>query len=187
MASILIVYASGEGQTTRIVERMVELINGAGHEATVVRCRSLPTPPSPEDYDGVLVGSSVHMGNHAAKVDRFVSAHLEGLRRKPTAFFSVSMSAGSPRAEVRAAAQGYVDDFLKETGWKPDAKAIFAGAIRYTHYGPLKRWIMRRTIGEELGQTDLTRDYEYTDWAAVERFVRDFLRRVEATQVATPG
>ena len=39
------------------------------------------------------------------------------------------------------------------------------------------------------GETDASRDYEYTDWYAVERFARDFARLVEpfVTHVAANG
>jgi menaquinone-dependent protoporphyrinogen oxidase len=179
MARLLILYASREGQTARIVERMAVIALGRGHEVEVDRCPRFSVPPSPDPFAGVLVGGSIHLGRHERSLERFVIAHHDVLERLPAGFFSVSLSAASPRAEVRAAAQGYLDDFLQETGWHPQATAIFAGALAYTRYGPLKRWIMRRIVAREGGDTDTSRDHEYTDWEAVERYTATFLAPLE--------
>jgi menaquinone-dependent protoporphyrinogen oxidase len=40
---------------------------------------------------------------------------------------------------------------------------------------------MRLIVGYAGGDTDTTRDYEYTDWDAVERFAAVFAKRFEQT------
>jgi menaquinone-dependent protoporphyrinogen oxidase len=37
---------------------------------------------------------------------------------------------------------------------------------------------MKMIVSFSGGETDSSRDYEYTDWSAVERFARDFARRI---------
>ncbi len=49
-----------------------------------------------------------------------------------------------------------------------------AGALRYSQYGLLKRVVMRRIAGKESGDTDTSRDYEYTNWDDVAMFARQF-------------
>ena len=58
--------------------------------------------------------------------------------------------------------------------------ATFAGAIKYTQYGFITRWIMRRIAKKEGGDTDTSRDHEYTDWVQVTRFAEKFLKKVDA-------
>jgi menaquinone-dependent protoporphyrinogen oxidase len=58
-----------------------------------------------------------------------------------------------------------------------------AGALPYTRYNWLKRWIMRRIVAKAGGDTDTTRDFEYTDWEDLRAFARTFgrnLRKVAA-------
>jgi len=71
-----------------------------------------------------------------------------------------------------------VEDFARTTGWQPGATASFAGALRYSLYNPLIRLLMRLIVGMAGGETDTSRDYEYTDWAAVERFARQIFARI---------
>jgi menaquinone-dependent protoporphyrinogen oxidase len=46
--------------------------------------------------------------------------------------------------------------------------------LLYTRYGVLKRWAMRRIVAKAGGDTDTSRDYEYTNWDEVVRFARAF-------------
>jgi len=49
----------------------------------------------------------------------------------------------------------------------------FAGALLYRRYNPVIRLLMRFIVGAAGGETDTSRDYEYTDWKAVERLAAD--------------
>ena len=59
-----------------------------------------------------------------------------------------------------------------------------AGALPYTRYNFLVRFVMRRISKAEGGDTDTSRDYEYTDWAAVDRFAVEFVEDVTPTLAA---
>ncbi|HEU0200451.1 MAG TPA: flavodoxin domain-containing protein, partial [Burkholderiaceae bacterium] len=88
---------------------------------------------------------------------------------------SVSLSAGGPGAKPEAARR-YVRDFLRQVGWQPALTATFAGALPYSKYGTFKRWLVLLFVRLAGGETDASRDYEYTDWSAVDRFATDFAR-----------
>ncbi len=77
-----------------------------------------------------------------------------------------------------------VDKFVAETGWRPRRIELVAGALPYTQYNFLVRFVMRRISKAEGGDTDTSRDYEYTDWAAVDRFAVEFVEDVTATAAA---
>ena len=89
------------------------------------------------------------------------------------------VSAGTD-AEHESVARGLVDDLLNEFGYDPDAVGLFAGAVMYTKYGWIKRRIMKSIVAKEGGDTDTSRDFEYTDWDAVDDFARDVLRLATA-------
>jgi len=131
------------------------------------------------DYDAVLVGASIHVGAHQSAVKRFVAAEREALDDRPTGFFQVSLTAALPDEESPAQAAAYVDEFVEETGWHPDRIGVFGGALRYSQYGFLKRALIRQVAKRTTGDTDTSRDYEYTDWDEVEAFAADFAAFVE--------
>jgi menaquinone-dependent protoporphyrinogen oxidase len=177
MAHVLIIYASDEGQAARIVERIAERLREQGHSVDPRPADALGGGAALPECDGIIVGASVHYGKHPGAVARLVREHLRTLQSRPGAFFSVSLSAGGPvpRAED---ARRYVDDFLGETGWRPDEQARFAGALRYSRYPLWKRFMMLRLMRSAGGDSDSSRDYEYTDWDAVDSFADAFSARL---------
>ena len=86
-----------------------------------------------------------------------------------TAFFAVSGSAGGPATE-QAAALDRMQAFCLKTGWVPTLRASFGGAISFTKYNVLLRWIMKRISQKKGGPTDTSKDHELTNWAQVEEF-----------------
>lgn len=180
MASVLVLSATGEGQTAKVAGRIAELLETRGHDVTTVDVRRASGELAVEAFDAVLVGSSIHMGSHPGLVREFVRTERNALAERPSGFFQVCLSAASEAPERRAEADRYVEAFVAETGWRPDRTAVFAGALRYSQYGFVKRAMMKRIAAESTGDTDTGRDYEYTDWQAVERFATAFADLVEA-------
>jgi len=179
MVSILVCYGTGEGQTATVADRIVDVLTERGHDATARRAADLPPAFDLEAFNAVLVGASVHMGTHQSSVRAFVTEHREQLAARPTGFFQLSMSSAVADESRQAEAAGYVETFLEETDWHPDRIGRFGGALRYSKYGFLKRLVMKRIAKTATGDTDTSRDYEYTDWDEVETFAADFASFVE--------
>lgn len=170
MTRILIPYGTREGQTAKIAEYVADVIHGHGQEATAVAIKELRDADL--DCDGVIVGASIHMGKHEDYVGDFVRRHRDTLERLPSALFSVSLAAHGDTEE----AESNVEEFEQETGRRPAMVALFGGALLYTQYGFVKRHVMKK-IARDKGHlgTDTSRDYVYTEWDGVKRFVEDFL------------
>jgi menaquinone-dependent protoporphyrinogen oxidase len=183
MARIAIIFGSVDGHTARVAERIAATLVRAGHAVDVAPAGPPGIAASLAQYDAVIVGSAIRYGHHRPQVEALVRANLGTIVERPNAFFSVSLSAGGPGARP-AEASGYVEEFIERTGWQPRSVALFAGALRYTHYNPFIRFMMRLIVGIAGGETDTTRDYEYTDWQAVERFAGEFCAQLEAVPVA---
>lgn len=175
MSRILLLYASVEGQTALIAERMAHALREKGHSVDLAPADAQADFAA---YDGVIIGASIHYGHHPADLRALVRRRREVIAARPNAFFSVSLSAGGPRPKP-AAAQRYIDKFLRKTGWQPQLVASIAGAVKYSVYGPIKKRVMIVFVGLGGGETDTSRDYEYTDWAAVERFAGEFAQRLK--------
>lgn len=179
MPRVLIVHASIDGQTARIAEHMARLLRRGGHEVTLRGAEAIEVLWETETHDAVIVGGAVRYGHHAPALEQMVRDRLADLASRPGAFFSVCLSAGGPAARPDVA-RGYRDEFLQRTGWHPALAASFAGALRYPRYNPFVRFMMRLIVGAAGGETDTSREYEYTDWDAVERFAEAFAARLPA-------
>ena len=89
---------------------------------------------------------------------------------------------GGSTAAERTTASRYLEQFLAACGWHPSRSIAVAGAVRYTRYNPILRWVMRRISGKTGRSTDTSRDHEYTDWAQVQAFAESIV-----SLVATPA
>ena len=186
---ILALYGSRFGQAKAVLGRIVRALGDAGHSVTVVDLRMPPPAMAVEDYDAVVVAASIIMGRHESYVRRWVKANAVALAELPGAFVSVNGTSPESAPEWRDAAGRYLAQFLTQTGWRPRWTATFSGALRYSRYGPVTRWIMKRIAKKEGGPTDTSRDYEFTDWEAVDRFATLLAESFEqaAWEIAGPG
>ncbi len=179
MARILVVYGTGEGQTARVAARIGDVLADRAHDVTVTDIEDAGSAADPEEFDAVLVGSSIHVGAHHEAIREYVETNLSGASARPSAFFQLSLSSAVDDAERRAEAARYVDDLLEAADWHPDRIGLFGGALRYSKYGFLKRLLMKRIAKNATGDIDTSRDHEYTDWDEVEAFAADFAGFVE--------
>jgi menaquinone-dependent protoporphyrinogen oxidase len=180
--NIALYYATREGQTRRIAEHIAAQLANEGLTCTPVDVRTLRDPVSLDGFDAVVLAASIHLGRHEREMVRFIARNREALARLPTAFLSVSGSeaaaeapwtAPAIRAELTQQVQLAIEKLERETGWCPTAVLPVAGAIRFSKYNFLVRWVMRRIARKE-GMPD-DRDGEYTNWAALDRFVDAFV------------
>lgn len=187
LRQILILYGTSYGQTAKIALRMRDVLTARGYRAVTLDAEDLPHGLDMSHYDGVILGSSVVATGHQRSVTRFIREHVASFASMPTAFFSVSASAGSSDEAGRADAHRVLHDYLARLDWQPDLSATVAGAVLYTRYNPILRWFMKRAAAAHGGSTDTSRDHEYTDWDQVERFASAFADRLDELKPMTPS
>jgi menaquinone-dependent protoporphyrinogen oxidase len=178
-------YATSEGQTRLIAERLAAVLHEHGFESRAI---DLAGPDATHvDWTrvrGTIVGASLHVGRHQKAADRFVRAHVADLNYAPSAFFSVSLSAASKNAAEVAEAERIAREFTETRGWKPAIVASLAGRLAYSKYNFLIRFVMKRIAKKEGGPTDTSRDHELTDWDAVDKLAHDMAAEVHARAAA---
>jgi menaquinone-dependent protoporphyrinogen oxidase len=179
MASVLVAYGSGEGQTRKVAERLGETLTERGHDVTVARVTD-EEASAPEAFDAVLVGSPVNYQKHRRDVVEFVAENEAAISARPNGFFQLSVASTVPFGGAQRADREYLQRFVDRTGWRPDSAGLFAGAVKYSRYGRVERLLFRLIASVTTGDTDTSRDYEYTDWDDVERFAVALAETVEA-------
>lgn len=172
---LLIVYGTTEGQTRKIAEYLRAEAEKAGAQAAI--CDVSCAPIAPDGYDGVIIASSIHMHRYQSSIDHYLRAHLGTLNELPTAFISVSLTAASDDPESWHELEEITARFLIDTGWKPSVIHQVAGALRFTEYDFMKKFMMRLIAGRN-GEKNTTGDKEYTDWHKLSAFLSEFMREV---------
>ena len=175
MARILIIYETQEGHTETITQFMVDELTQAGHE---VSAATVDDPVSLLHYDAVIIGASIHYGSFSLKFVEYIQKNHDSLKMLPSAFFSVSMAAMNANKENVEKVQSYLNSLVDATGWHPDTTASFAGALKYSEYGYLKKMLVKAIAKKEHLGVNTKQDVEYTDWQKVKYFIDDFVASV---------
>lgn len=186
---IAVLFASREGQTRRVAEHLAAALRARGAEAEA-RDVAGPARALPLDgYAAVVLAAPVHYGRHERALADFVTARRDALARLPNAFVSVSLSqagverpTSSPDRRARSAAEvaRALAAFTRETGWQPERVWPVAGALAYTKYRPLVRWLMKWIARRVGSTTDTTRDHDFTDWSALDRYADELFDAARA-------
>ena len=184
MSRVLMLYGTTDGHTATVASVIAGALRAEGCDVDVVSAR--PEGASRvAPYAGVIVAASVHGGDFQRGVRRWVRAHAPELSGLPTAFLPVCLAMLEHQPEARVEINMIIEHFLTGCGWRPTSVRLVAGAVPYTRYGWLKKWVMRRISATMGGGTDTSRDYDYTDWNDVRAFVHGFA--VAHSLVAVPA
>ena len=82
MTRTCIAYVTHEGQTAKIAEYIADVIRAHGQEAETVDIKKSGNGV-PDGYDGVIVGSSIHVGKHDKHATEYVKRNRGALEQSP--------------------------------------------------------------------------------------------------------
>jgi len=185
-ARVAIFFATKEGHTKEIAERIMRDLRKDGFDVDLHDVR-LPLAFDLSLYSAAVLAASVHQGNHEKEMVQFVRGHRSELEKMPTAFISVSLSeVGAERKEATPAeheqfvadVSKMLDTFFKQTEWHPTYVKPVAGALSYSQYNFFIRYIMKQIARKQGAGTDTSRDYDYTNWIELDKFVEDLVGEI---------
>ena len=177
-----VLYATREGQAERVANHVATDLRRRRIEAQVINVRDVKGTIDWRAYDQAYVVASVHTGHHEKEMIAFVRRFKDELTERHAPFLSLTLSqAGAElltntlvqRQTAHGDALQMISDFMKETGWHPARILPVAGALNYSRYNFLMKWIMKRIAHKAGFDGPATRDYEFTNWPAVDRFVNE--------------
>jgi len=162
-----ILYATVDGQTLKIANKIQDVLVGKGNEVTLFSIEDFDRKIA--DYDKFIIGSSIRYGKHNAKIIEFINKNKKQLDNTKNAFFSVNLVARKPE-RATPETNPYFIKFLSEINWIPFQSAVFAGKLDYQKYTFTDRILIQLIMWMTKGPTNSKTKIEYTDWDKVEQF-----------------
>ncbi|TCP88796.1 menaquinone-dependent protoporphyrinogen oxidase [Cricetibacter osteomyelitidis] len=165
----LILYSSHDGQTKKIAEFIAKHLQ---QDITVQSLTESAVDLQP--FSQVIIGASIRYGHFNKQLYQFIENNYRILNEKNSGFFGVNLTArkaekNTPQTNL------YVKKFLERIKWKPKQAAVFAGALLYPRYTLFDRLCIRLIMKLTGGETDPTKEIEYTDWQKVQDFADLFI------------
>ncbi|NLS54490.1 menaquinone-dependent protoporphyrinogen IX dehydrogenase [Hafnia alvei] len=173
MKKTLVLYSSQDGQTKAIASYIASALS----ETTMCDVQDLAISMDIDlaNYQAIVIGASVRYGHFQRALYQFTKMNTAQLNTMPSAFFAVNLTARKPEKRTPQT-NAYTRKFLLATPWQPKLCSVFAGALRYPRYGWLDKFMIKLIMKMTGGETDTTKEVEYTDWQDVERFAQGFVR-----------
>ncbi|MBW3698353.1 menaquinone-dependent protoporphyrinogen IX dehydrogenase [Vibrio sp. T187] len=172
MARALFLYSSREGQTKKILHYIEE-------ELSEFECDVLDLHTTVDIdfsvYDRVLIGASIRYGHLNKKLYAFIQSNLQQLQKSKVAFFCVNLTARKEeQGKDTPEGSAYIKTFLTKSPWQPELIGVFAGALYYPRYKWFDRVMIRFIMTMTGGETDTSKEVEYTNWQKVSLFAEKF-------------
>jgi len=187
MARIVVVFGTTDGQTEKIARHVAEVLRSEQHAVELFDTRA-PLPSAPlEGAQAVVMAGSVRMGKFQRPLVAFAREHRDVLSKVPTAFLAVCLSAARQTPAARREVQKTIARFIDETRVAPGSILPVAGALLYTEYTFFTKLALLLISKMAGGDTDTSRDYEYTDWNAVSDFARSFAHKLREAADSEPA
>ncbi|RBW64922.1 menaquinone-dependent protoporphyrinogen IX dehydrogenase [Vibrionales bacterium C3R12] len=172
MAKALFLYSSREGQTKKILQYIEgELSDYSCETKNLSEIETVDF----SQYERVLIGASIRYGHLNKDLYRFISKNLTQLELNKVAFFCVNLTARKEdQGKDTPEGSAYIKTFLKKSPWKPKMIGVFAGALYYPRYNFFDRTMIRLIMTMTGGETDTSKEVEYTNWEKVSQFAQKF-------------
>ncbi|ABU69478.1 menaquinone-dependent protoporphyrinogen IX dehydrogenase [Vibrio campbellii] len=172
MAKALFLYSSREGQTKKILHYIDEQL--PDFDCELVDLHNVEAMDFSQ-YDRVLIGASIRYGHLNKKLYQFIEKNLTQLEQSKVAFFCVNLTARKEDQEKDTPeGSAYIRKFLTKSPWKPTLIGVFAGALYYPRYSWFDRTMIKFIMSMTGGETDTTKEVEYTNWEKVALFADKF-------------
>ena len=169
---VLIAYATTEGQTRKIAEKVANQIHELGHVAQLVDIERGHRGISVDDYHVIIAAASVHQQEYQDAIEIFLKTCRSSLNAKPTMFLSVSLSAAFEQGLSEA--KESITRFIDQTGWKPSLSLPVAGALRNEAYDYFQQQILQYEVLKNRIVDHPDEDHEFTDWKALAAGISSF-------------
>ena len=178
--TVLIAYATVEGQTGKIARFVEGQVRDAGHETALLEIAGSTGDVEFDAIDSVVLAASVHERRHPKGFEAFVSSNRAALAERQVLLLSVSLSAAFE--DYRDEAQDYLDEMTLRTGLEPAAELLVGGAVRPESYDDYAARVLRQVVLKDRAFVPTTRDHEFTNWDELALTVADFLKQRAGVQ-----
>lgn len=171
--TVLIAYATIEGQTGKIARFIEDEISRSGRDVRVFDVSGETRSLSLDGIRDVILAAPVHERRHPAAFEGLLAGLSDSLESRRTLLVSVSLSAAFEDGLEEA--QDYVLEMKMRTGFTPDTEALVAGAVRTGSYDHFQSQVVRHVVLRDRDYEPGDSDHEFTDWQALSATVADFL------------
>ncbi len=154
---ILVTYATRAGSTVEVAATIGESLAQRGFAVEVIPVKE---NPNPADYQAVILGSAIRMGNWLPEMVEFVKKNQTRLSQIPTAFFTCHRLNTGDDETSRKAREAYATPVRQMV--TPQAEIFFSGELNHS-----KLNFVDRTLAKTVEKSTNTSEGDFRDWEKI--------------------
>ncbi|HEX7391412.1 MAG TPA: flavodoxin domain-containing protein [Thermoplasmata archaeon] len=163
----LVAFGTKCGTTSKVAEEIAVVLRKKGIETTVLDLRDSERC-AVDDFDLVVVGSSIIMDKWSKGALEFLERNREALSSKKVAMFVCSGNRYTSPEKADQYRKAYLDDVAARFGIGGSVpKGLFGGDVDFGRYGFLTRAVISSMMREKLNEIDYSKPYDFRDWNAI--------------------
>ena len=179
---VLILYGTRYGATEGVAGKMAEIFREKEVEGEVLNLKDLPHDRIPDlnNYDGVMMGTGIKIGQWTKEMKKFVSNFQDELNsfKGPKGFYVCSAYAAQPDTYEKVRVD-YTLDACKNLGVTVDYYDAFGGLMDFTEtsrMGWLDKKLLKIAAQQASGEKPGDDTYnDLRDWDKIEKFTTGFI------------
>lgn len=176
----IIIYSSIDGHTFKICNKIKEILIENNHLVEMFSIDDFHK--SINEYDKILIASSIRYGKHNSKIIEFINENTNSLNEKLTAFFSVNLVARKSNKNTPST-NPYVLKFMKSIQWNPTIIDVFAGQLDYKKYSFGDKLMIKLIMFLTKGPVNSEHAIEFTNWDRVDAFGKKIAEMQEIRKI----
>ena len=169
---VLVAYASKYGSTREIAESIASTL---GENGISVDLKSADEIKDIHDYNAVILGSAIYIGNWPKSAVSFLKENQKILKEMPVWLFSSGPSGEGNPVQL-------VDGVLYPPSLKPIIEemqpvdiTVFHGDINLTKINSMEKWAIKNVVKKPFG--------DYRDWKSIEKWTSNVMNGLKSTGV----
>lgn len=179
---VLIAYGTRFGSTEEISQEIKKTIEEQGLDCELLNLKEIKSKkwPSPSEFDGILVGSSIKIAKWMNEPKKFLRMNKELFNQKEKTlglFISSALALTKKEESIRL----YLKEFSENLGISPDIYEPFGPLIDFTDSSRMG-WFDQKmfkmasdSMEKEYGvQFDVNGRNDFRDWDQIRDFARKF-------------
>ena len=161
MTTVLVAFASPQGSTRGVAERIAARLRGHGLD---VDCLPIREVSEVAGYDAVVAGSAIHDQAWLPGASQFLLGHSEELAARPLWLFSVGMPGALARPLRRFGMREGPKVVAPFADLVPRDARLFSGVVT-KHTFPFRSRVVLRLMGGSYG--------DFRDWPAIDAWAEE--------------
>jgi len=179
MKKVLIVYGTRYGSTEEVSNKIVNTLKEKAIDTSVINFKDLITENQPnlEDYDGIIIGSGIKVGQWTKETKKFVENNLEFFKNS-NVILGVFVSSGlaSNPEKIVELKKEYIENVLNQYGIVADLYDVFGGVLdlsKDSNIGFLGKKMIKM-VSKDDPRIKPNQRNDLRDWNQIKKFTENY-------------